>query len=175
MLQRFAFITFGALALISSGTAHASICMDAAVKAAKIVRAPARIVQALVLTESSGQPWTLNVAGRDFVYRSRSDAEAALAAFRAAGAAPDVGCWQVSLKYHADLLPPGQEFDPWKNTVAGISYLLEMRRETGSWGRAVAAYHSRTPAYGDAYACRVLKKLQPKANCNTKPERKKTP
>lgn len=103
-------------------------------------------------------PWTINAAGTGHFYASRAEAIAAARAFQASGIASlDIGCLQVNLAYHpAAFGSLEQAFDPAANATYAARLLLDLKRETGSWPRAAAAYHSHTPALGRAYQEKVL-------------------
>lgn len=68
-----------------------------------------------------------------------------------------MGCLQVNLLHHPDAFASLQEaFDPVANATYGARFLSRLYNETGAWPKAIAAYHSRTPSLGSAYAQRVL-------------------
>ena len=101
-------------------------------------------------------PWTINAAGIGHWYSSRAEAAAATAALLVTtGGNVDVGCMQVSMRYHrasfANLI---EAFDPNKNVDVGARLLAGLAH-----GRSVEAatglYHSATPAYGSPYRTNV--------------------
>lgn len=150
----------------ASSVPDAAICAEAARAAARLTGGPENIFLAIVQTESSGWPWTLNIDGKDARFRSREEAEQALLQAVKKGARVDVGCWQVAWQHHGKrFLSPAAALDPARNTAAASAFLVELWREFGSWGKATAAYHNRNPARGTAYACRVLRKIRQKAEC----------
>ena len=102
-------------------------------------------------------PWTINAAGVGHWYASRDEAAAAAARLLVAtGGNVDVGCMQVSLRYHraafADLT---EAFDPAQNVDVGARLFagLSHGRTTDA---ATGLYHSATPALGDPYRASVL-------------------
>ena len=103
-------------------------------------------------------PWTVNAAGTGHVYATKQDAIAAVHTFLAGGIRSlDVGCLQVSLLYHPEAFGSlDQAFDPASNAAYAGKLLLDLFQTTGSWPRAAAAYHSFTPALGEAYQQKVL-------------------
>lgn len=103
-------------------------------------------------------PWTINAAGAGHHYDSALEAVAAVEAFRAKGVQSiDVGCMQVNLTHHPRAFATLQQaFDPTANVAYATRFLAGLRAELGDWPRAVAAYHSRTPALGAKYSQRVL-------------------
>lgn len=120
---------------------------------------PPFILQAIAITES-GQggkpsPWAMNIKGRSHYAGGRSEVEA-IVARHGSRASIDIGCTQVNLRWHGDQFADWRQLlDPEFNADYAARYLRELRRETGSWGMAVAAYHSRTNWRGADYACKV--------------------
>ncbi len=103
-------------------------------------------------------PWTINAAGDG---RSFNDLSAVLAATHvllAQGVASiDVGCFQINLVAHQQaFINLEQAFDPSANADYEARFLVMLRAQTGSWERAIAAYHSATPARGRPYSDLVL-------------------
>jgi hypothetical protein len=103
-------------------------------------------------------PWSINVEGVDHIYDTREQAVAAVRALQAKGARSiDVGCMQVNLLHHPTAFPSlEQGFDPSANAAYAARFLMQLYRQTGSWPKAVAAYHSFTPELGDAYQRKVM-------------------
>jgi len=162
-MSRFVAACACAIALVagSSAVAATNPCWNALSSAVRPYPGLARVLWAVVVTESDGWPWTITVRGQTRRFPTEAAAAAALAVLARAGETPDCGCWQVSLKHHANRFSgPAACLDPQANTRAALSFLLELRQAFGSWGKAIAAYHSRTKRLGDAYACRVARKLR---------------
>lgn len=103
-------------------------------------------------------PWTVNAAGEGHFYASKAEAIAAVAQFQASGVKSlDIGCLQVNIMYHPEAFSSlEQAFDPATNVAYAAKLLMSLHEQTGSWPRAAAAYHSQTPALGQAYQQRVL-------------------
>ena len=128
---------------------------------------PAGLLSAIALVESgridprsgvvSAWPWTINVAGVGHFYETRAEAIDAVTAAQAAGIQSiDVGCMQISLKYHPKAFASLDEaFEPAFNVRYGSAFLQTLRWSTGSWISAIAAYHSSRAERGQAYAERV--------------------
>lgn len=98
-------------------------------------------------------PWTLNVAGTGYWFDTRAQAATATAIFLARADHPDVdvGCMQVSMRYHRDLFANLTEaLDPQQNVEAGAGLLSRL---AGGRTLAVASglYHSATPSIGAPY------------------------
>lgn len=111
-----------------------------------------------VLGRTAPWPWAIDVAGRPFFFSTLAEAEAALAALRASGQpGVDIGCFQVSLRYHLDAFAsPEQGFDATENARVAGQLLHALYQQTGSWRVAAALYHSADPDRGPRYASRVM-------------------
>jgi len=102
-------------------------------------------------------PWTINVEGQGHYFDNKQEAIAAVRKFQAQGARSiDIGCMQVNLIHHANAFANLEEaFDPEKNVAYGASFLRSLYQESGSWKKASAHYHSKTPTRGTEYSSRV--------------------
>jgi len=127
---------------------------------------PQGMLLAIAQTESGGSgepyPWALNIGGRPMFPGN-------LAAMRAAiednggGDSPniDVGCMQISLRYHKETLPDYTLiFQPQYNVIYGAYFLRRLFDKYGNWLQAIAHYHSSDPDRQFVYACRVLERLK---------------
>lgn len=150
-----------------------SILCERAVTATEITAGtPPRLLQAISLTESSrldprsgrarAWPWTINAEGEGHFFETRQDAVAAVRALQARGVRSiDVGCMQVNLMYHPDAFASVDEaFDPYANVRYAARFLKSLYADSHDWQKAIAAYHSETPALGDAYRVLVLARWQ---------------
>ena len=108
-------------------------------------------------------PWTLNVEGRGYHFRTRHAAEAYLAATLGAGITNvDIGCNQVNWRTHAHAFAaPSDALDPVQNARFAAEFLRLLYAETGSWADAIARYHSRNPERAARYRCRIAAVLRP--------------
>ena len=148
------------------------LCEAAAASAETTAHLPARMLEAISLTETgrfdaaSGRvrpwPWSINANGEGHVFATRDDAIAAVRALQAQGVASiDVGCMQVNLMYHPDAFANlEQAFDPVSNARYAAQFLNVLYAGGHDWSHAIAAYHSETPALGDAYRLLVLARWQ---------------
>ena len=145
-------------------------CDIAANMAGRMAGIPDHVMQAIALVESGRRaadgrlhpwPWSINVEGTDHVLESRAAAIAAVQAFQAAGSRSiDVGCLQVNLLHHPHAFASlEQAFDPMTNARYAALFLRDLYAQTGSWSKAIAAYHSATPALGEAYRQKVMAAL----------------
>ncbi len=103
-------------------------------------------------------PWTINAAGVGHWYSSRAEAAAATPNLLISTKGNvDVGCMQVSMRYHrgafADL---SQAFDPARNVDVGARLLAGLSHGR-SLDAATGLYHSATPAFGLPYQASVAR------------------
>ncbi|MFP3708518.1 transglycosylase SLT domain-containing protein [Paraburkholderia sp. SIMBA_009] len=124
-----------------------------------------KVLAGIALNESAYKgrawPWTLNVAGRGFFFRTREDAYGAIRALVAAGRCDfDVGIMQVNWCYHRQrFASPWDALAPAINIRVAESILNENYRNTRSVEKAIAYYHSANPAPGSAYLARFVRHL----------------
>ncbi len=106
-------------------------------------------------------PWTVNAGGIGHWYATRDAAARATALMLAhSGADIDVGCMQVSLRYHRSAFASlAEALDPARNVAYGASLLRSL--SGGRAGRTLSAatglYHSATPALGEPYRASVAR------------------
>ena len=103
-------------------------------------------------------PWTINAEGQGFYFDTKAQAVAAVRAMQARGVKSiDVGCMQVNLMHHPDAFPNlDQAFDPPANAAYAARFLRQLFGQAGDWTKAVALYHSATPALSEPYAKKVM-------------------
>jgi len=133
---------------------------------------PPGLMQAVALAESgrwqpsTGEsfawPWTVTSGSDTFYLRSKAEALAKVRELRAAGRTNiDVGCMQVNLRWHGEAFASlEQALEPARNVRYAADFLKRLRRETRSWGRATAHYHSRYPERGERYRSKVYRLWQ---------------
>ncbi|MEA2772773.1 MAG: hypothetical protein QOD93_5735 [Acetobacteraceae bacterium] len=150
----------------------AMLCATAVTTAEYVNRLPPRLLGAISLTETgrvdaaSGRlrpwPWTINAEGEGRFYDTRQQAIAAVQALQDRGVRSiDVGCLQVNLMYHPDAFSSLEDaFDPRSNANYAAHFLNALYADSKDWSAAVAAYHSETPALGDAYRVLVMARWQ---------------
>jgi hypothetical protein len=124
---------------------------------------PTNLLAAIATTESGRWhdglgmavpwPWTINVDGKGYYFNSKAEAIAHVQEFQRQGhESIDVGCMQVNLKHHPHAFANlEQAFDPAANVDYAATFLHDNYAELGDWIKATAAYHSRTPVYGNQY------------------------
>jgi hypothetical protein len=138
------------------------LCLDEIAKQEVHYGMPAGILKAIARVESSGSPygiitkpwpWTLNVGGAPHYYPDKQTALTALQTFEVdSDVNIDVGCMQISLKYHPNAFPdPASALDPVSNVDYGALFLSALKQKSGDWMQAVGDYHSALPGFGDTY------------------------
>jgi soluble lytic murein transglycosylase-like protein len=149
-----------------------ALCEAAAAAAEYTARLPPRLLSAISLTETgrldaaTGRlrpwPWSVDIDGAGQFFATREDAIAAVKAAQAQGVKSiDVGCMQVNLMFHPDAFADlEQAFDPTTNARYAARFLNALYAVSHDWSHAIAAYHSETPALGDAYRVVVLARWQ---------------
>ncbi|MCU0838178.1 MAG: lytic transglycosylase domain-containing protein [Rhodospirillales bacterium] len=144
------------------------LCAQAIAREEREQGIPARLMQAIALTESGrwdahrqtkiAWPWTINAEGEGRYFPSMGAAIAAVRALKARGVnSIDVGCMQVNLRYHGDAFSDLTEaFEPATNVAYAADFLKTLYQQTGSWTEATGRYHSATPELNGPYKARVL-------------------
>lgn len=150
----------------------ATLCETAVTTAEYVARLPPRLLGAISLTETGRAdptigrirpwPWTINAGGEGQFFETRQEAILAVNALQARGVRSiDVGCLQVNLMYHPKAFASlEQAFDPRINADYAASFLNSLYADSKNWAEAIAAYHSETPALGDAYRVLVMARWQ---------------
>ncbi len=142
-------------------------CRRAVIAAGREAGIPPHIMSAIARVESGRPaadgsvqpwPWSINVEGADHVYDTKAEVITAVRQFQAQGARSiDVGCMQVNLLHHPTAFASlDQAFDPVINARYAARFLSELYAQSHAWPKAIADYHSATPALGEAYARQVL-------------------
>jgi hypothetical protein len=142
----------------------AQICERVAAFAARESGVPYAVLLAVSLTETGRRaqgafrpwPWTVNMEGEGHWFQSDDAARAyVFREFKRGARSFDVGCFQINYKWHgAAFASLDQMFDPVVNARYAARLLGDLYRETGSWGAAAGAYHSRTPEHAGRYQAR---------------------
>lgn len=143
-------------------------CLPALAAVERAGTIPRALLHAIAIAESGrldpitkvAVPWawtvTANGAGRSFPNKATA-IEATQALLAAGTTSVDVGCMQVNLAYHPQAFASlEQAFDPNSNVAYASRFLGSLFAKTRTWSKAVAAYHSQTPALGTDYERRVM-------------------
>lgn len=111
-------------------------------------------------------PWTLNVKGKGFRYRSYDEALYALKGFVGRGlTSVDIGCMQVNWRWHGTRLQTLERaLEPYANIDAGAQILQLEFAATGDWFKTAMRYHAGVINSGNQvratnYATDVFKRL----------------
>lgn len=170
----------GAVVLLCSMVQSAYAVSDAQIAAAKLCTQnvpfyerqygiPSHLLSAISSTESGRwhkelkivlpYPWAINAEGKAYYFDSKAQAVAGVKKLQAQGVRSiDIGCMQVNLVHHANAFSSiEQAFDPKSNIAYGASFLRNLYESEGSWRKATAAYHSKTPSRGSQYVGRVFR------------------
>ncbi|MGG2041510.1 transglycosylase SLT domain-containing protein [Burkholderia gladioli] len=124
-----------------------------------------RILAGIALNESNYRghawPWTLNVAGQGYFFRSREEAYKAIQSLLARGRCDfDVGLMQVNWCYHGKRFASAWDaLAPAANVAVAEAILTENFARTDSVAKAIAFYHSANPSPGRAYLARFAQHL----------------
>ena len=134
-------------------------CETAIEKAEQKYHLPRHILLAIAITESGREskprPWAMNIQGTPHIAKGPAEMKAIVERY-GSDASIDVGCAQVNLRWHGGRFESWESLlDPDINVDYAAFHLVELKKELGTWGRAVSAYHSRTNWRGANYACTV--------------------
>lgn len=108
-------------------------------------------------------PWTLNVAGRGYYFKTREEAWRAANWLLERGRNNfDIGVMQVNWKYNGSRFRSTWEaLQPSMNIRVAADIVQENFRKTGTWTDAVRWYHNRVDRErGDAYVARFTRHFQ---------------
>lgn len=148
-----------AVGLSLAAAPAAADCLRIAEHAEAVYGIPSPVLQAIILTESGGNPNALNIEGVSVLPPDRHGAMQALR-LRLKGNV-DVGCGQISMTYHAEEFAnqPQMALDPLENVAVSAELLLRNFRTYGTWTKAVAHYHSGNADRQAVYVCKVVKNM----------------
>ena len=104
-----------------------------------------------------GWPWTINHAGKGLFFDNKADTLAYLEKHLAKGdTAMDVGCMQISIKWHSHRFDSLEEMlDPFFNIAYAAAFLDRLKQRHGSWDEAIRRYHSADTRYNSNYVKKV--------------------
>lgn len=103
-------------------------------------------------------PWTINVDGKGYVFKTKEDAIKAVEKFQKKGfTSIDVGIMQINLHHHPGAFANLQEaFDPQLNIAYAAKFLKQLFLQYKSWHKAICHYHSASPKYYNPYKQKVM-------------------
>jgi len=141
--------------IIGVGQARADVVDDAC----RRYSLPKNLVLAIIRQESGGNPWCVNVAGRDYNCRSREEALEVI--HRNINRSYDVGLMQVNVQWLKKFgISPEAAIDPANNAQLGCWILASEVKRYGMGWKAVGAYHSPNPERQRKYAGLVARHLR---------------
>ena len=105
-----------------------------------------------------GWPWTVNHAGEGLFFESKLEATRYVKRYLKLGDVNmDVGCMQISLKWHSDNFSSTEEaFDPITNINYAADFLKKLFSFHKDWNLAIKHYHSSDPKKNVKYHQKVL-------------------
>ena len=164
MYIKFFFIFLTVLLLNKNSLASIS-CNQYTEKIAKEYKIPNKLLTSISLVESGlkkgenfvSWPWTLNVSGKSKFFESKDETISFLKNNYNKKKNIDVGCMQISLKYHGENFESfNQLLDPVNNIQYAAKYLRSLYTKHKTWNEAISRYHSSIPKRKKRY----LKKVQ---------------
>ena len=107
-------------------------------------------------------PWTINANGKGRHFNTKEEAVAAVKSLQAKGIESiDVGCMQISLKYHGNAFNSIEEaFEPEKNVEYSAKFLRKLYNQRKDWTKAAMAYHSKIPSKGLKYKQKLINRYE---------------
>ncbi|CAL7960906.1 hypothetical protein MIDIC_240003 [Alphaproteobacteria bacterium] len=102
-------------------------------------------------------PWTLNVEGKPYFFRTKEEATKFLKQVIASGKTNvDIGCAQINWHYHGHYFKkPENLLNPIYNIAYAAYFLTKNFYDTNSWHSAISQYHSKTEELGKEYLKKV--------------------
>ncbi|BCF95124.1 transglycosylase SLT domain-containing protein [Paraburkholderia largidicola] len=124
-----------------------------------------KVLAGIALNESGlngrAWPWTLNIAGQGFFFKTREDAYRVVQSLIARGRGDfDIGLMQINWGYHSRrFASPWDALAPATSIRVAEQILSENYSKTHSVAKAIAYYHSANPVPGQAYLARFARHL----------------
>lgn len=105
-------------------------------------------------------PWTINVNGKGQHFNTKEEAVAEVKRLQANGTKNiDVGCMQISLKYHSDAFNSLEDaFEPEINVEYSAKFLKKLYNIRQDWQKAAMDYHSKIPSKGQKYRKKLVER-----------------
>ena len=138
-------------------------CLSFTEKYGKQFNIPDKLLTSISLVESGikknnnfvSWPWTLNVAGKSMFFDNKNDALGFLKK-NYKNKNIDVGCMQISLKYHINEFDSLENvLDPDTNVKYAAKFLRKLFVKHKRWNEAISRYHSSVPKRKTQYLNRV--------------------
>lgn len=154
--------------LLSSVPLAASLSPHYIEKVAHTEQVPFNLLKTIALVESGVEgliwPWTVNVRGKAYYFKTRLEAEVFLDQCLKKGITNmDVGCMQINWHWNQDNFNhPKELLSPEVALPYAASLLRNHQERTGSWMKAALLYHSKDAMKQALYKARLLSKLKVK-------------
>ena len=138
-------------------------CFNFTEKYGKQFNIPDKLLTSISLVESGikknnrfiSWPWTLNVAGKSKFFDNKNEALDFLKK-NYKNKNIDVGCMQISLKYHFKEFDSIENIlDPDQNVKYAAKFLKNLFSKHKRWNEAISRYHSSVPTRKKQYLQRV--------------------
>ena len=143
---------------------NVSNCFYYTEKYGKEFNLPYKLLTSISLVESGlkkndkfvSWPWTLNVSGKSKFFETKEQALDYLIKNIKKNKNIDVGCMQISLKYHMNQFDSLENIlDPDKNVKYAAKFLKKLFSKHKRWNEAISRYHSSVPIRKKKYLKRV--------------------
>ena len=148
----------------NSNAIESKICQNLAEKFGKQFKIPYKLLSSISIVESGtikkdkliSWPWTLNVDGEAKYFKTKDETvnflESNLNKFKNI----DVGCMQISTRYHLQKFNNVSELiNPENNVMYAAKYLRKLFHIHKTWNEAISRYHSSIPSRKKNYLSKV--------------------
>ena len=153
MITKF-FLPLLIVVLIDTNIKASINCNNFTEKIGKEYKIPNKLLTSISLVESGlkkgenfvSWPWTLNVSGKSKFFKSKDETLSYLKKNYDKKNNIDVGCMQISLKYHGQNFKNfNQILDPENNDKYAAKFLRSLYSKHKTWNEAISRYHSSVP------------------------------
>ena len=119
---------------------------------------PSGLLMAIATIESGMNAYAVNVNGKSVLASNSREASSFIANARSHGISNiDVGIMQLNYRWHASGFASMQEMlNPQKNIEYAASFLLRLKKQHGTWHKALRYYHSAKPEHHRKYSRKVV-------------------
>jgi hypothetical protein len=144
--------------ILSAQIATADDLSDMISKAESKHNIPKGLLASIAKVESSGNPYALNISGRQVQASSKNDAIKIASSYVKQGTTNiDVGVMQINYHWHGENFESLEKMFTLENNIEYAAKLLcSLYHQHGSWNKAVRFYHSSKPEYYQKYAKKVM-------------------
>ena len=153
-MSKFLFIIIPFILLFNFKANAVINCGQLTEKIEKEYKIPNKLLTSISLVESGirkegnfvSWPWTLNVSGKSKFFNSKHETLDFLKKNFKKNKNIDVGCMQISLKYHKQNFKSlNHILDPETNIRYAAEYLRSLYSRHKTWNEAISRYHSSVP------------------------------